>query len=350
MTRNQIPLFILPLLAAGCSAESRYERILNHIDSAGAQLAVVEAGGGTWSGAAGLADGQVEVTEDTAFLIGSNTKVITSAVVLQLVEEGHLELDDPASRWVPQLREDVTVRDLLQHTSGMGEYFDNEVLAADDGAGKALSWTPEELIALGQEVRDDGPQEEGTYANTNFIALGRVVEAIEGRPYDVIVQERVFDTLEMEHAGIVTTGETAPGHLAQGEGGAWGVLTRYDASVGWASGSAYATASELAGFYEAVFQADLYGPEILAEQLDGKPADLGFSADGMETAYGLGMMVVTVDGQTIHGHLGRVDGFTSLAISDPETGAIAVVLTNASEVDVVGPAMKALRVAASQLE
>lgn len=336
------------LLASGCSAEARYQTALGHVGSAGAQLAVIERRGGTWSGATGLADAETEATGETSFLIGSNTKVITAAVILQLVEEGGLGLHDPAHPWVPQLREDITVRHLLQHTSGIGEYFDHDAMTADDGAGLGQEWTPEELIQLGMEVRDDGPQARGAYANTNYIALGRVIEAVDGRPYEEAVRARILDPLGLDRCGVLVGGDPAPGHLAMGEGGDMGVVTRYDPSVGWAAGSAYATASQLARFYQAVFSAELYGEDLLAEQLDGNEADIGFGGEDMETAYGLGMMVIAMDGQTIQGHLGGVDGFTAIGVRDADTGAIAAVTSNSSHADVVGPALDALGVAGGQ--
>ncbi|MCK6529888.1 beta-lactamase family protein [Myxococcota bacterium] len=335
----------LALLASACSAEDRYQIALGHVGSAGAQLAVIESGGVTWSGATGLAGPEAETTGETAFLIGSNTKVVTAAAVLQLVEEGSLALDDPAHPWVPQLREEITVRHLLQHTSGLGEYFDHDAMTADDGAGLGQEWTPEELIQLGLEVRDDGPQSRGAYANTNFIALGRVVEAVDGRPYDVAVQARIFEPLGLDRCGVHTAGKPVPGHLAMGEGGDLGVVTRYHPSVGWAAGSAYATATQLARFYEAVFSAELYGEDLVAEQLDGNEADIGFTDEGMETAYGLGVMVIGMDGRTIQGHLGGVDGFIAIGVRDADTGAIAAVTSNSSHADVVGPALDALGVA-----
>ena len=212
--------YLLPLatlLAIGCSPERRYERILSHVDSDSAQLTVIDASAGTWSGASGD-----DVTTEQAFLIGSNTKVLTAAVVLQLVEEGALSLEESASIWVPQLDPAITIRDLLQHTSGIGEYFDHDEMTAHDGAAMADEWRPEELIALGLEVRDDGPQATATYANTNYIALGLVVEAVEERSIGATLSERLFAPLGMTRSGLLLSGDPVPAHLVLGEGGPGG--------------------------------------------------------------------------------------------------------------------------------
>ena len=97
-----------------------------------------------------------------------------------------------------------------------------------------------------------------------------------------------------------------------------------------------------------MLSAELYGEDLVAEQLDGIEADLGFGEEGMETAYGLGMMEITVNGQTIFGHLGTASGFRSIAVHDRESGAIAVVTSNATAADVISPAIDALGVAAGQ--
>jgi D-alanyl-D-alanine carboxypeptidase len=336
------------ILSAGCSDETRYQQLLDRVESPGAQLAVIEPDGALWTGAAGEAAPGVAVSDEHAFLIGSNTKVFTAAVVLQLVDEGLLELDARAAAWVPQLDPEITVRDLLQHTSGLGEYFEHETMTADNRAALADLWTPEELIDLGQEVRDDGPQATAVYANTNFIAAGLVVEAIEGRPFGEVLTDRVFVPLGMDSSGFAQSGETVPAHLALGEGGTWGTVTWVDPSVGWAAGSVYASALDVARFYDAALSGELYGPELVEAQLDVVEADLGFGGEDLETFYGLGIMVVEVGGQRIIGHRGGTQGATSLAIQDPETGAMAVLLTNTSNVDILTIPMKTLRIAGRQ--
>lgn len=344
MIRHTVSALAL-ILSIGCSAETRYQQLVDRVQSPGAQLAVIEPDGQIWSGSAGEAAPGVPVSDEHAFLLGSNTKVLTAAVVLQLVDEGRLDLDASAATWVPQLDPAISVRDLLQHTSGLGEYFEHEAMTANDRAAMADPWAPDALIELGQEVRDDGPQATATYANTNFIAAGLVVEAIEGRRFGEVLADRVFMPLGMDSAGLLESGETIPTHIALGERGVWGKPSWVDPSVGWASGSAYASGPDLARFYEAVLSGELYGSELVEAQLDAVEADLGFQVDGMKTFYGLGMMVVEIGGQRIVGHRGGTQGATSLVLQDPETGAIAVLLTNTSSVDILSTPMKALRIA-----
>ncbi|MBX2803179.1 MAG: beta-lactamase family protein [Myxococcales bacterium] len=334
------------VLAAGCSPEARYQRTVDRAASPGAQLVVRAPTGSTWAGASGVAEQDTPMTVDHGFLVGSNTKMMTATVILQLVDEGTLSLDDSAAGWVEGLDPAITVRDLLRHTSGLGDYFEADEVA--DAADQP--WSPQTLITYGQQVRDDGPQSTGTYANTNFIAAGLIIESLEGRPLDEVFEERLFAPLGMHDSGLLLTGDPIPGHLAQGDGGEHGQVTRWDASVGWAAGSAYATGTDLLRFLDAVVDGELLSDELHEAQLAPLPTDLGFEEEGVTTAYGLGVMVVQARGQTILGHLGGVDGFTTASFADPDTGARVVLLANGTGADVVGPAIRALSIAGSKGE
>lgn len=344
------PMHLIPSLAAfaavGCAPEDRYQRTLDRVDSAGAQLAVIEPAGATWAGEAGEGRPDSLTEPGTAFLIGSNTKALTASVVLQLVDEGAVALADAASTWVPSLRPDITIQDLLQHTSGLGEYLEHEELLAD--AAMAQAWEPEALLALGQELGDAGPQATSVYANTNYIALGLLVEAVEGQDYRTSLTGRIFEPLGMSGSGFLEHGDATPAHLAWGDGGLYGDVTWVDASTGWAAGSAYATAQELARFYEAMLGGELFDQALADAQRAAVPADFGFEEEGVETLYGLGLMVVRFDGVEVVGHLGMVEGFTGLALHDPDSGAFSVLLTNASEVDFLTPSLKVLDLAGRQ--
>ena len=323
--------------------QSPYQSILEGIDTPGAQLVVIEPDGDTWFGVAGdAADGE-PMTVDHQLLIGSNTKTWTAAVTLMLVDEGALSLDDSASTWVTGLHSTITVRDLLQHTSGLGEYFAHPDM--EGHAGDA--WTPEELIALGREVRDDGPGP-SVYANTNYMALGLIIEGVEQQPYVDVVRERLLDPLELEDSGVATDPDTIPATVALGDGGVYGVVTPEHPSVGWAAGSGYSTAEDLAEFYRAMLDGELYSDELLQAQLDDMPSDLGFGQPGVTEAYGLGLMMLGIGDQAVTGHLGAVTGFHAWGLRDDASGAIAVVLTNNSEITSVGAVLEALGAAAAQ--
>jgi len=329
--------------SSGGADPSPYQAIVDGIDTPGAQLAIIEPDGDMWFGVGGEAMRGEPMTPEHRLLVGSNTKVWTAAATLMLVDEGALSLDDSASTWVPSLDPAITVRNLLQHTSGLGEFFLHPDMEGNGGE----AWAPGDLVALGQEVRDDGPGA-SVYANTNFIALGLILESVEGQPYPEIVQARLLDPLGLESSGIVTDPEMFPDAIAFGDGGFHGVVTPEHPSVGWAAGGGYSTAEDLAEFYRAMLGGELYGDDLLQAQLTSVPSDLGFGQPGVTEAYGLGVMDLDVGGQALTGHLGAVTGFHGWGLRDDASGALAVVLTNNSEVTSVGPILEALAIASSQ--
>lgn len=332
------------LILTACAPEARYQRIVDQLEP-GAQMTVRSADGELWTGAGGVADVGVDMTDQHRFLVGSTTKMMTATLLLQLVDEGALALQDPASTWVPALDPSITVEDLLRHTSGVGDYFDHPILAAGGEARTGESWAPEELVAFGLEVRDDGPAETGTYANTNYIVAGMILEAVEGRPAQEVFQERLFTPLGMDDSALLTSGTTLPANVAMGNGGAFGVPTRYDASVGWTAGSLVATTPDVMRFLDALVDGELVGPSLHAEQLAPVPCRLQFEEEGVETFYGLGVMIVDAGPSRIIGHFGGVDGFLTASFVDPGSGARVVLAANHSDVDIAGPALKALRIA-----
>lgn len=330
---------------AGCSAELRYKRILKRIEAPGSQMTLIDAQGARWSGSTGLARPDRPMSGRTQMLVGSNTKMFTAAVVLQLVDEGALSLEDSAADLLPQLEEAITVRSLLQHTSGLGEYFDHDAMAADDRAAAQERWDPEDLIALGQEISWGPPGDIVRYANTNYIALGRIVELLQGEPLDQVIAHRITEPLGLSTAGLMVDDE--PADLAWGDGGAYGKGSLWDPSVGWSAGALYTDTDDLARFLGAVFAGELYSEDLLAEQLTPAPWDT-FDGDGADIDYGLGMMVARVNGGLYYGHQGGLLGFTSFSLYDPATGAIMTLASNATEVDLVSPGFKALSIAARQ--
>ena len=149
------------------------------------------------SGMANLRAG-IEATPDTLFLIGSITKVFTTSLVMQLVEQDKVELDAPVLRYIPELRlsddeatETVTVRDLLTHTSGIsGDYF------PDCGRGDdAVEMCVETLPDVPMLHR---PGEMFSYCNIGFIIAGRLIERITGDTWDTVLRARLLDPLGLD--------------------------------------------------------------------------------------------------------------------------------------------------------
>ena len=336
------PLFLIALLA-GCNSETRLQRSLDKLDAHGAHLIVHRGDGTRWAGSSGEAVPGTPIDSDHVFFVGSITKMMTATAVLQLSDEGRLDLDDPVSTWVEGVDESITVRHVLQHRTGLGEYFEHGNLDAEQGGTTDQAWTPAELVAMGTEVRNDGPQETATYSNTNYIIAGMMLEEVEQAPLEEVLDARIFEPLGMDDSGLQVGGTAFPDDLAWGHGGTLSTPTRFDVSIGWAAGGAYATSADIDRFLEAVVTGELLEDSTHEAQFEAVDADLGFTKKGIHTAYGLGVMVVTLNGTEVVGHIGNLDGYSSASLADRETGVRATLLSNGDSVDAPGFTVKALR-------
>lgn len=158
-------------------------------------LSIVNADRVLYSRAYGTARAQTS----TPFLLGSVSKSFTALCIMQLVEEGKVDLDAPVSTWLPDVpdSEKVTVRQLLKHTGGLGQY---------------------------QTIRDTRvvePQGCHSYANVNYTLLGKIIEAVTGQSYETYIQEHVFTPLELRHAAATRKVSEENG-LIQGYTDVWG--------------------------------------------------------------------------------------------------------------------------------
>jgi D-alanyl-D-alanine carboxypeptidase len=176
-------------------AAAKYQAILNEMAGRAGMAATVMSPEGTWSGATGKADGVRDVRVDDQFAIYSITKSVIAAQVMQMVEAGELDLDDPATVHLPaDLDFDTngaTIRQLLGHRSGIPE----EDFAKEDKlllAHPRRFWAPAEVLELAPTKRAPAG-EEFEYANANYQLLGLVIEHIRGRPLADVLRDGVLD-------------------------------------------------------------------------------------------------------------------------------------------------------------
>jgi len=189
-------------------------------------LSVVKGDGSfSWSGAAGIArqDGQRPMTKDTPIYIASITKLYTATAIMGLYEKGALSLNDPMGRYLPEglirgihrfegkdYSQEITIKQLLSHTSGIADYYSER-----PKGGKSLfelfleepnrSWTVDKTI---ERARDDlkpnfPPGTDASYSDTNFQLLGKVIEAITGRPLHIAYQDFFFRPLGLKHTWLI---------------------------------------------------------------------------------------------------------------------------------------------------
>lgn len=305
-----------------------------HVDDTGNDEVVEVA-----HGVSSLATG-VPVTTDTAFQLGSITKVWTATLVMQLVDEGRLDLDAPVTRVLPELRlsdpslaETVTVRHLLTHTSGIDGDVPNDTGRGDD----CLATYVDRLV----EVPVNHPLGATmSYCNSGFVLAGRVVEALTGQIWDIAMKERVFEPLGLEQASTLPEQallhRAAVGHL--GEAGeelrptpVWG-LPR---SLGPA-GSVTAPVGDVLRFARMHLNDGVHrnGTRLLSERsvaaMRQPQVDVP-EARTFPTEWGLGWMLATWDGRRVIGHDGGTIGQVACLRLVPEHRVAVVLLTNGGE-------------------
>ena len=294
----------------------------------GLALAVVQNGEVVKIAGYGLADVElgVPVTPQSVFQIQSVTKTMTAAAVLLLAEEGKLSLDDPIARHLseaPQAWQQVTLRHLLGHTSGIRDFIN------DPTASIRLDVTESEVLsAVAPLPLIFAPGERYAYSNTGYHLLAMVIRGVTGQSYGDVLAERFFKPLGMTQTRVVSLSELIP-HRVSGYAWSGKALRRGDfiaeSILSYGGGGVVSTAADMATWARA-----LAGGKVLpngALEQAWTPLTL---TDGSPSPYGLGWGVAATNGRRTVGHSGaHLTGFTSNFAHYPDDGLTVVVLTNA---------------------
>jgi D-alanyl-D-alanine carboxypeptidase len=274
--------------------------------------------------------GAAAVDASVPWAIGSVTKTFVAVVVLQLVDEGELALDDPIG---PLLEgtgveiadaDTITVRQLLQHTSGLAEYIDEPAVTSQ---GDRV-WSPAELVAVAEtHGRIDAPGGGHHYANTNYVVLGEIVRHVTGHTWDDEVRRRIVEPLGLDSTGLIAD-ERSPGYAVV-DGQPVEVVGAGDPSVGGAAGAMQSTVADLLVYVGALRDGTLVSPEMREAML--QMVDVGDLTDlGVEHSYGLGIERYALGGVEVIGHLGVATpaGQSAFIGWDPATGTLIAVQLN----------------------
>ncbi|MEY9962701.1 D-alanyl-D-alanine carboxypeptidase [Streptacidiphilus sp. MAP12-16] len=314
------------------------------------------------------------------FRMGSSTKTMVATLVLQLVAEHRLKLTDPVEKWLPGLVPNghaITLRMLLNHTSGLFNHVnDPAVLAAFTGQD-TRQWTPKELLAAA--VRHPAlfaPGKEYSYSNTNYIALGLVLEKATGHRLADLIEERIARPLNLKQTYLATSTPRSDGsklahgyepdaaHLASllppgtPAGTAFAGPSRGDHvdttwinnSSEWAAGGVVSTAEDWGRFQTALMSGGLLPPAQLKEMRTTVAEDAS-----TPNRYGLGLEKVVTPCGTVWGHVGQVPGYSSenytdstghrtvsvftttiFGLAEPKVGAADQALVNAAVCTMLG--------------
>lgn len=284
----------------------------------------------------GLADRENKrpATANTVYEIASITKQVTAAAVLRLVERGRVGLDDDIGRYVPQFPlqgHHVTVRNLLNHTSGIHNFTNPPTRRAD--------WTydvpPDSIIALvARDTFDFAPGTRDAYSNTGYTLLGMIIEKASGQTYAAFLQHEFFAPLGMRHTGY------CPSHpndslAARGYSKRNGEYVRAadnNMSVPFAAG---AICSSVADFL--VWERALHEGRLLQAASYKEMTTPGRLVDGTALKYGFGLGLGTLAGHPATAHSGSITGFTSAQVYLPADSLSVIVFTNTSSARDPGP-------------
>lgn len=294
----------------------------------GAVLALGDPDGNSriWtSGFANLETGQT-MSEDLYFAIGSATKSYTATIVLQLVDDGLIELDEPIGTYLPGLipRENqITIRHLLEMRSGLGAYELNPEFLKLMEPDPLRACTPEELVGFSLDNTTE-PGLEFHYTNVNYFILGLLVEKVTGSSFSDELKRRILQPLGMAHTFLRTEMEM-PSPFAHGYQYAEGEVVdgtfSIHPSLYWTAGAIVSTAADQLIWAKALIEGRLLSPESHAEQFMTKPASSRIGS------YGLGVM--NMFGLLGHGgnlnnlytsFVGRYHGYDFAILVNGQTG------------------------------
>jgi D-alanyl-D-alanine carboxypeptidase len=273
---------------------------------------------------------------DATFRAGSITKTFVATVVLQLVDEGRLALDRPVATWLPGLLADggrITVRQLLNHTSGLFDYANDPVLIA--GIVQDRVWDPLELVAIAEShPASFAPGSAWAYSNSGYIVAGLLVERVTRHPLASELRRRIFEPLDLGHTSLPTATGAMPGAFAHGyvatsflptPDGVPFDISGFNPSHAWASGALVSSAADLSRFYRALFGGELLSPRLL-RQMKTTVAEDPTNQRGV--GYGLGIERYPDPCGIDWGHGGTIFGYEAAAFWNERTGRTTVMATN----------------------
>lgn len=261
-------------------------------------------------------DKKQEANADTKYRIGSISKMFTTVLVFQLIEEGKLKLETTLDKYFPQIpnASQITIGNMLNHRSGIHSFTDD----AEYRTYMTSPKTSDELVAIiAKSPAEFKPDEKAAYSNSNFVLLGYIVERIEGKPYKEVLKERITSRINLQNTYLggktsLENGECYSYNFANN----WIKQPETDMSIPGGAGAIVSTPHDLIIFIEALFAGKLISKgnlELMKTVTDG---------------YGMGMFQIPFGNKKAYGHNGGIDGFVSSLGYFPEEGLAVAYCSN----------------------
>ncbi len=331
----------------------------------GATLGVVLATGESFSLAVGYSDREAKtpMKPRDRMLAGSVGKTFAAAVALQLVREGKIVLDDKVEKYLgkepwfarlPNARE-ITVRQLMNHTSGLVRYEFKDTFTRDLTANPEKVWQPAELLAyLFDEKAPFAAGKSWDYSDTNYIVLGMIIEKVTGRKFYDEANRRLLKPLKLKDtiaqdgmrlAGVVQ-GYAGPNNPFGGKDemihdGKFSINPQFE----WTGGGYVSTSEDLARWATMIYEGKAYSPDLLPQVLDGVPAPML----GRETRYGLGVIIRQTTAGKSYGHSGFFPGYQTDMMYFPGQKIAVAVQVNTSAPRTLGKPLSRVIVEAMEV-
>lgn len=312
----------------------------------GATLGVVLPNGESFGLAVGFSDrdSRTAMKPNDRMLAGSVGKTFAAATALQLVKEGKIDLDAKIEKylgrepWFTRLpnAKDITVRQLMNHTSGLVRYEFKEQFTKDLTANPEKVWKPAELLSYLFDAK--APFEAGKgwdYSDTNYIVLGMIIEKVTGRKFYDEANRRLLKPLKLTDT-IPQDGPRLKG-VVQGYAGPNNPFGGTDAMIvngkfainpqfEWTGGGFVSTAQDLARWAKMFYEGKAFSPDLLPQVVDGVAAPML----GRETKYGLAAIIRKTPAGTAYGHSGFFPGYMTDMMYFPEYKVAVAVQVNTS--------------------
>ena len=312
----------------------------------GATLGVVLANGEVFSLAVGYSDrtAKTPMKPTDRMLAGSTGKTFAAATALQLVKEGKIGLDDKVEKylgawaWYSRMpnAKDITVRQLMNHTSGLVRYEFKDQFTKDLTANPEKTWKPQELLAY---LLDEKPPFEAgkgwDYSDTNYIILGMIIEKVTGRKFYDEANRRVIKPLKLTNTipqdgiklkGVIQgyAGDNNPfgGKDEMISNGKFAINPQFE----WTGGGYASTSEDLARWAKMIYEGRAFDNSLMPQVLDGVAAPML----GRETKYGLCVIIRKTAAGISYGHSGFFPGYMTDMMYFPEQKIALAVQVNTS--------------------
>lgn len=329
-----VTIFSLLLFQTTAFSQERFETILKQQivpDGPGMAVVIQQGRNIIYSGAYGKANIELNVplTSKSVFRIGSLTKQFTGAAIMMLQEQGKLSIQDDIHKYIPDFPTKgnmIKITHLLSHTSGLGDYTDNEHIV------EKLIQTPvtvDEMLSLfAKESILFKAGEQMAYSNSGYVLLGKIIEVVSGQSYADFIEQNIFKKLGMNqssYGGRKIVNNRAAGYTE--EDGIYNASI-IDMSWPYSAGSLLSTVHDLA-----LWNYSLVNGKIISKKSYKQMIAYYILSDGSKSAYGFGLENKLLNKFKAIGHDGLIPGYSSDSLYFPEKDTFVAVLTNSDSID-----------------